>query len=68
MPRPSRHVAGRFASVDALKAWIEASRRNSRQWEDAAWQRRNGLSAVDLARLDLLKDESACGRRCATRR
>ena len=59
MPRPDRHVAGRFASVDALKAWIEASRRNSRQWEDAAWQRRNGLSAVDLARLDLLKDESA---------
>ena len=59
MPRPDRHVAGRFASVDALKAWIEASRRNVRQWEDAAWQQRNGLSAVDLARLDLLKDEGA---------
>ena len=59
MSNPDRHVAGRFASADALKAWVAASRRNARRWEDAAWQQRNRLSAVDFARLGLLQDEGA---------
>lgn len=59
MPRPDRHAPGRFASAEALKVWVAASRRDARRWEDAAWQQRNCLSAVDLARLGLLPDEGA---------
>jgi lysine 2,3-aminomutase len=58
-PKALHGTPGRFASLAALKVWIDASRRLPKRWESAGWQQRNQLQAVDLARLGLLVDEAS---------